>query len=171
MYCPHCGSQYESNPRFCKSCGNNLAAISSLLSGEAKDPEMALIEEKYFKRIMRGGFSALVIVLAIIWIIALGVGKIERGEFIPFVVILTWIASIVVFLTWFINRQAKRIELLRLEKQNPGTKTEAVHKQSIDIPPEPAQLTPPSSVVEGTTELLENGADKDEKIKEPIRRQ
>lgn len=72
MYCPNCGSDNQSEVRFCRRCGTGLEAVSLALSGKGEDRPLAksqlarLIKDYYSGRFeMIGGLGAVAIGIAV----------------------------------------------------------------------------------------------------------
>jgi hypothetical protein len=154
MFCPNCGSQHESPPRYCKSCGCNLVRVSVALSEDPLSSGIAAIEAKHLKRILRGALFSLIVVLAILWSLAFGVGQIKSDEFIPFASIVSWIAIMVFLSNWGIAHHLKKLDTLKLNQPGPDRVDESsIHGRAnvlIDQGPKESSL----SVTEQTTELL-----------------
>jgi hypothetical protein len=71
MYCPNCGSDKQSETKFCTRCGTNLAAVTDLLAGKSIatteiDRHMVALFKDYYRGrralIVGGGLSVLSLV-------------------------------------------------------------------------------------------------------------
>jgi hypothetical protein len=114
---------------------------------------MAKLREKHLKRVLGGGLFSLGIILAILWILAFGVGQIKSDEFIPFASIVSWMALIVFVVNWLIARHLKKLDILKLNQTKSDAKLESPPTVA-DLLPDQGWEAPPFSVAEQTTELL-----------------
>ena len=53
MHCPKCGTEAAGTPKFCRVCGQNLATVSALLSGQT-------VIDLWKRRSMIGGLSLVI---------------------------------------------------------------------------------------------------------------
>ena len=74
MYCPNCGSNNQSDLKFCTRCGTNLGVVSDALSGKAGsapiDDRMGKIIKEYYKG-RRDTITGVVLIPAALKLIAL----------------------------------------------------------------------------------------------------
>ncbi len=154
MFCPNCGSNNEVPRKFCKSCGCNLGKVSAALLEDPASAEIAMIRQKHINRILGGALFSLIIVLAILWILAFGVGQIKSDEFIPFAGVLSWIALMIFLANWGIARHLKKLDILKLNQAAPDGLREYSPRIGDDSLLEQSRRATPLSVAEQTTDLL-----------------
>jgi fatty acid desaturase len=56
-----------------------------------------------------GGLWAVGVVLAILWIVYFAIHEIRAGDFLPFLIVLTWIAAVIVGIHLGIARWRRRV--------------------------------------------------------------
>lgn len=161
MFCPKCGYQQVSNDmRFCSRCGFSLAGVAELLIKNGLEPQAGGLLEKRAHRVSRVGASLLLfsIVSAPIFMIlsALTDSPVPLfGSLFLFLAGLAFIAH-----HWIFS------ESVRPESRNPTELAPAARDQY--LPPlreiraadlfgrDTSDFTPPPSITDSTTKLLEN---------------
>ena len=107
MFCPRCGHENKTGEQYktgeenktgqenkaaagpCAACGLELAPVRKLLA-EASPRKAG--PRPYRAALGAGGLIALAVVLAILWILFFAVGAVSAEAFLPFLLVLTWIA-------------------------------------------------------------------------------
>jgi zinc ribbon protein len=179
MYCPHCGSNNLDEIKFCTRCGTNLNIVSEALSGKSAtgpqfDERMVKALKDYYasRRAMVIGGGLLIPVgaavllamavlnfpetLAVVSLIALGIGLTIYGAMVGFWGIRHWIDSTSEMKALNVSVPAHAIPAAPREKLDTSRTTltpALVERYSTDP-------IDPGSVTESTTRQLEGPAPK-----------
>jgi hypothetical protein len=161
MYCPKCGHQQVSEDmRFCSRCGFQLTGVAELLIKNESGPPAAGQLEKRFPRISRRGARLLFfsIVTAPVFLFFSFYFDSPLPLFPPFFFFLAGLAHIFYQLIFNENMlpDSRKISALA------SARTEQYLPPAHEIPAaglfrrDTADFTPPPSITDSTTKLLEN---------------
>ena len=158
MHCPNCGKQTSIDQKFCKSCGMSLAtvsiAIASHQSGLDSGKRPVSDDAGAIRRMAIMLFWG--IVVFIMGGVALGISKrvLPNDFFVGLIGVVLLVAGLILAMYAVISpmwRQADK------PGQKPETKRARESENSRDTLPE-GLTSPPSSITEGTTNILETDA-------------
>ena len=157
MFCPNCGTRNSSEQKFCRSCGLNLEkSIESLLEQLPTAEKANLLKqtkllEKY-GNFAFGGFATVFLLGISILVFTIFNKMVLSGENVIFgLLLLAFIIFAVLTLTYvFLNESLKE----KKAKANPVFKHELEKKNTAKLLEDKPFEIVPTSVTEGTTDLL-----------------
>ena len=169
MYCPNCGSENQTEVKFCRRCGTSLGAISAAMSGKVEDQSRQRVSE-LVKSYYAGRHQIMLAMLSIAAAVALLAIIFGTGKWVLFWVFL-WVfmalfgKGVKQFNKGWSEWSDAKSELKALGYRKPGVANVRLSERVVPQQPEsvspnsPSQIQQPPSVTESTTRLLDRKDD------------
>ena len=152
MYCPNCGKENSVEQKFCRSCGLSLEQAVQSLAEQLPALELDKNLRERQARVDRlitivAGSAISIVVGGVLWGIIYEI-IIVKGEVIPGLFFLAFVAGIILFAVLSLYRESLRKAAGKRRLAQPTPQGETAKLQS------ETQPKPVTSVTERTTELL-----------------